>query len=116
MPQEKKQFDAELPVIGITMGDPGGIGPEVVVKALVDPLIRHQAKFIIFGMAEQLAYAADMAEIEPYWLRHQHEKISRHYPRQVAVADYDEYSVASWVHAPSKTSGESSMRFCADAI
>ena len=46
------------------MGDPGGIGPEVIVKALADPLIRHQAKFVIFGMAEQLAYAADTGEIE----------------------------------------------------
>jgi 4-hydroxythreonine-4-phosphate dehydrogenase len=112
----KKQLIDDLPVIGISMGDPGGIGPEVIVKALADPLIRHQAKFVIFGMAEQLAYAADTAEIEPYWLRHQHEKISRHYPRQVAVADYDEYSIPSWVHAPSKTCGEASMRFCHDAI
>ena len=24
------------PVVGITMGDPGGIGPEIVVKALAD--------------------------------------------------------------------------------
>jgi 4-hydroxythreonine-4-phosphate dehydrogenase len=116
MPQEEKHFVDDMPVIGITMGDPGGIGPEVVVKALADPLIRHQAKFIIFGMAEQLTYAADIAEIDPYWLRHQHEKINRHYPRQVVVADYDEYSVPSWVHAPSKTSGEASMRFCKDAI
>ncbi|MBW8017453.1 MAG: 4-hydroxythreonine-4-phosphate dehydrogenase PdxA [Planctomycetes bacterium] len=117
MPQENgKQFVDDLPVVGITMGDPGGIGPEVVVKALADPLVRRQAKFVIFGMAEQLAYAADMAEIEPYWLRHQHEKISRHYPRQVVIADYDEYSVPSWVHTPSKISGEASMRFSFDAI
>ena len=25
-----------LPIIGITMGDPAGIGPEVIVKSLVD--------------------------------------------------------------------------------
>jgi len=116
MSRDEKQFVDNLPVIGITMGDPGGIGAEVIVKALADPLVRRQAKFIIFGMAEQLEYAADMAEIEPYWLRHQHEKISRYYPRQVVVADYDEYSVPSWVHAPSKISGEASMQFCFDAI
>ena len=50
-------------VIGITMGDPAGIGPEVIVKALADPLVRREAKFIIFGMNEQLTYAADRAEI-----------------------------------------------------
>ncbi|MBW8034489.1 MAG: 4-hydroxythreonine-4-phosphate dehydrogenase PdxA [Planctomycetes bacterium] len=105
-----------LPVIGITMGDPGGIGPEIVVKALSDPLLRHEAKFIVFGMDEHLRYAADMAEIDVFWIKHQHEKISRDYPRQVVIADYDEYSVPSWVHKPSKVAGEASLRFCRDAI
>jgi len=103
-------------VIGVTMGDPGGVGPEVVVKALADPLVRREAKFIIFGMAEHLEYAADAAEIEPYWIRHQHEKISRDYPRNVVVADYDEYVVPAWLHGPNKIAGEASMRFCIDAI
>lgn len=102
--------------IGITMGDPGGIGPEIIVKALDDPFIRRQAKFIIFGMNEQLQYAAGAAEIEPYWLRHQYEKISRHYPRNVVVADYDNYSVPSWIHTPNLISGQASLAFCKDAI
>src|SRR4030042_7041507 len=99
----------EQPVIGVTMGDAGGIGPEIVVKALADPIIRKSAKFIIFGMNEQLCYAADAAEIEPFWGRHQHEKINREYPYKVVVADYDEYSVASWVKGPSEKAGEASM-------
>ena len=103
-------------VIGVTMGDAGGIGPEVIVKALADPAIRRAAKFVIFGMNEQLCYAADAAEIEPFWGRHQHEKISREYPYKVVVADYDEYSVPSWVRGPSKMAGEASIRFCLDAI
>ena len=103
-------------VIGITMGDPGGIGPEIVVKALSDPLIRREAKFIIFGMNEQLAYAADAAEIDPYWLRHQHEKISRDYPRNVVVADYDEFPFPWWIHGPNKMAGEASIKFCLDAV
>ncbi|NLH15945.1 MAG: 4-hydroxythreonine-4-phosphate dehydrogenase PdxA [Phycisphaerae bacterium] len=107
---------ADKLVIGITMGDPGGIGPEIVVKTLADPLLRRQAKFVIFGMNEQLVYAADLAEVEPYWLRHQHEKLSRDYPRQVVVADYDDYEVAAWIHAPNKVSGEASVRFCMDAV
>ena len=106
----------EQMVIGVTMGDAGGIGPEVIVKALADPAIRRAAKFVIFGMNEQLCYAADAAEIEPFWGRHQHEKISREYPFKVVVADYDEYSVPAWVRAPSKMAGEASVRFCLDAI
>lgn len=103
-------------VIGVTMGDPAGIGPEVIVKALAEPKIRKAAKFIVFGMNEQLCYAADRAEIEPYWGRHQHEKISRDYPYKVVVADYDEYSVPPWIKGPSKPGGEASLRFCVDAI
>lgn len=103
-------------VIGITMGDPGGIGPEIVVKALSDPMVRRLAKFVVFGMDEQLEYAADMIEVEPFWLRHPHEKISRDYPRQVVVADYDEYPIPAWVHCPTRISGEASMKFCLDAI
>ena len=107
---------SEQAVIGITMGDAAGIGPEVVVKALAEPETRRAAKFIVFGMNEQLLYAADKAEIEPFWGRHQHEKISRDYPYKVVVADYDEYSVPPWIKVPSRAAGEASIRFCLDAI
>ncbi|MHC4572602.1 MAG: 4-hydroxythreonine-4-phosphate dehydrogenase PdxA [Planctomycetota bacterium] len=103
-------------VIGVTMGDPAGIGPEVVVKSLADPMVRRAAKYVVFGMDEQIRYAADKAEIEPFWGRHQHEKISRDYPFKVVVADYDEYSFPPWIKRPSATAGESSIRFCLDAI
>jgi 4-hydroxythreonine-4-phosphate dehydrogenase len=107
---------SEQMVIGITMGEPAGIGPEVVVKALAEPAVRKAAKFIVFGMDEQLCYAADKAEIEPFWDRFQHEKISRDYPHKVVVADYDEYSVPHWIEGPSRVAGEASVRFCLDAI
>jgi 4-hydroxythreonine-4-phosphate dehydrogenase len=107
---------SEQPVVGITMGDAAGIGPEIIVKALANPQIRRSAKFIVFGMNEQLCYSADKAEIEPFWGRHQHEKISRDYPHKVMVADYDDYSVPAWVKGPSKAAGEASIRFCLDAI
>ena len=106
----------EQMVIGVTMGDAAGIGPEVVVKALADPQVRRAAKFIVFGMNEQLCYAADRAEIEPFWGRHQHEKIGRDYPCKVVVADYDEFSVPPWMKAPSRVAGEASIKFCTDAI
>ncbi len=37
------------PVIAVTMGDPAGIGPEIVLKALADPLIRKVARPLILG-------------------------------------------------------------------
>ncbi len=38
-----------LPKIGITLGDPGGIGPEIVLKALSDINSLHKAQYTIFG-------------------------------------------------------------------
>ncbi len=110
-----KNFEPPV-VIGITMGEPLGIGPEIIVKALSDPLVRRGVKFIIFGMDEFLEYASDWTEIEPYWGRCQHEKLSRDYPRNVIVADYDDYSVPTWTRSPSKSGGEASLKFCVDAI
>ncbi len=37
------------PTIAITTGDPNGIGPEVTLKALANPALRSQARFILVG-------------------------------------------------------------------
>ena len=34
-------MSAALPRIAVTMGDGAGIGPEIIVKALADPHVRH---------------------------------------------------------------------------
>jgi len=39
----------EKPIIGITMGDPAGIGPEIIAKALSAPHINRLAHFEIIG-------------------------------------------------------------------
>jgi len=36
-------------VIGITLGDPAGIGPEVLAKSLANPRLRNTAQFILIG-------------------------------------------------------------------
>ena len=55
------------------MGDPAGIGPEVVIKALADRGIRKLARFVIYGLNELLTYEADRQEIDPFWFRVQHD-------------------------------------------
>jgi len=107
------------PVIGITMGDPAGIGPEVIVKALADPAIRREARFVVYGMNELLSYAADLAEIEPYWWRVQHDSSRTAFDlvHDVVVLDYDEYSMlGTAVHRPTKQGGSASLRFLDDAV
>lgn len=39
----------ELSVIGITMGDPAGVGPEIIVKALSDPRIFQICRPLVLG-------------------------------------------------------------------
>ncbi len=46
-----------LPVIGITMGDPAGVGPEVVMKALARPDAYAFCRPLVIGDAKQLARA-----------------------------------------------------------
>src|SRR6202451_1812431 len=105
------------PTIAITMGDPAGIGAEVIVKALSDASLRHRARYIIYGMNELLSYAADLAEYDVFWWRDQFNGRLRSYPHDVVVVDYDQYSMlGSAVRSPSKMGGEASMRFCVDAI
>ena len=41
--------DTEKPAIAITMGDPCGIGPEVVVKALADPRVYASCRPLVVG-------------------------------------------------------------------
>lgn len=40
------------PKIGITMGDPGGIGPEVALKSLLDPGISSQFDALLIGVPQ----------------------------------------------------------------
>jgi 4-hydroxythreonine-4-phosphate dehydrogenase len=37
------------PIVAVTMGDPAGIGPEVILKALADPAIKHVCRPLILG-------------------------------------------------------------------
>ncbi len=109
--------------IAVSMGDPLGIGPEVVVKALADPRLRREACFVVFGSAETMQYGADLAEIEPYWWRVPHDspvaETALHSPG-VAVLDYDEFgqmgSPGSARPCPTRAAGAASFRFVEDAI
>jgi len=44
-----------FPIIGITMGDPAGIGPEIILKALADKSIYSLCRPVIFGDPEILS-------------------------------------------------------------
>jgi len=43
-----------LPRIGITLGDPGGIGPEIVIKSLSNLSVLPEAHYLLFGSSSVL--------------------------------------------------------------
>jgi 4-hydroxythreonine-4-phosphate dehydrogenase len=45
------------PIIGITMGDPAGIGPEIVVRALADKRVNRAVRCLVYGDARVIEKA-----------------------------------------------------------
>lgn len=69
MPRSPNTPGSTIPVIVVTLGDPGGIGPEVVAKALADKALRRRAAFWLLGPESALRAAAERAAIAPFWSR-----------------------------------------------
>lgn len=57
----------DTPVIGITMGDPSGIGPEIILKSFLNPEIKY-CKLIVIGDFDVMLAAYDSLGIESYKL------------------------------------------------
>jgi 4-phospho-D-threonate 3-dehydrogenase / 4-phospho-D-erythronate 3-dehydrogenase len=54
---------ASKPILGISMGDPAGIGPEIAAKALAHKHVYEIARPIIVGDAAVMAWAAKIAQV-----------------------------------------------------
>lgn len=50
-----------LPIVAITMGDPAGIGPEIVMRSLGHPAVYEQCRPFVVGDAGRLRMAGDLA-------------------------------------------------------
>ncbi|MEM7629058.1 MAG: 4-hydroxythreonine-4-phosphate dehydrogenase PdxA [Planctomycetota bacterium] len=58
-----------VPTLAVSMGDPGGIGPEVLVRALGERSRRARARHLIVGSGKALHEAAEIVGVEPFWWR-----------------------------------------------
>ena len=52
------------PIIAITMGDPAGIGPEVIMKSLAHPELYQRCRPLVIGDAERLRQAGKIAGVK----------------------------------------------------
>lgn len=53
-------MDSDKPLVGITMGDPSGIGPEVIVRAYSE--LRTAADIVVIGEADVMKNAIDICD------------------------------------------------------
>lgn len=105
------------PLIGISLGDPLGIGPEITLKALADPALRQQARFVIFGSSDVLELTADQCEVNPFWWRQPYDEN----PRVISgtlLADFDDLVLPPLEgrRGPNELAGQASFRFVDVAI
>ncbi len=56
-------MDSCTPLLAITMGDPAGAGPEIVVKALAEQQVRSVARALVIGDAGVMQAAAEIVKI-----------------------------------------------------
>lgn len=55
--------NSDRPVVGITMGDAAGIGPEIVIKALTDKDLRAACRCVVIGDAAHLRSLAEFRRL-----------------------------------------------------
>lgn len=80
------------PILAVTLGDPTGTGPELIVKALAQPSVRAFCRPVVVGDARVLREAAAIVGVSP--------KISA-IPHAAAAADSaDEISVIDLANVP----------------
>ena len=114
-----KVTSSSRPLIAVSLGDPAGIGPEVLVKALADEQVRSVARWRILGTGSAMHRAAELVGVEPCWWRvpRGSELLETTRSHDVTLVDYEESGEAIVLpRGPSKRSGELSFRFVEDAI
>ncbi len=52
------------PLVAVTMGDPAGVGPEIIAKTFADPDFREENRALVVGDAPRLARAADLLGLD----------------------------------------------------
>jgi 4-hydroxythreonine-4-phosphate dehydrogenase len=111
-----KTENRERNLIGITMGDPCGIGPEVILKALSSQEIGTAAGFVIIGCYNVLRDVADSLsmgkEIKLSRLDSMPLNVDRDSINSINVLDSDNVSVQDAIsHKPLLSSGRASVEY-----
>ena len=64
----EKETNTSGPIVGITMGDPSGVGPEIILKSFIHEYIRS-SKVVVIGDYYVMQSAYDLLNIKSYKLK-----------------------------------------------
>jgi 4-phospho-D-threonate 3-dehydrogenase / 4-phospho-D-erythronate 3-dehydrogenase len=48
------------PILGVTMGDPAGVGPEIIARAAAEPAVRRDSRPVVIGAAATMQAALEL--------------------------------------------------------
>jgi len=104
------------PVIGITMGDAAGVGPEIIVKALLDKNVYEQSKPLVIGDAKILERARKIvgADVEIHPIQNVNE--AKFSVGTVDCIDLDLLPVELPFGEVSAAAGDAAFRFIEKAV
>ena len=106
-----------LPIIGITMGDPTGIGPEIIVKALSTDELFRVCRPVVFGDQGVLSRAIQIQNLST--TLESIDRVPRHgyLPRKIFVLPSSQLEVSSLRFGqPDRACGEAMVRYIEEAV
>ena len=48
------------PILGVTMGDPAGVGPEIIARAAAAPAVRRDSRPVVIGATATMQAALEL--------------------------------------------------------
>ena len=107
----------DKPLLGITMGDPAGIGPEVIAKALVRPALRRLCRPLVIGSFPVMQQAVKSLKLALNVIRVEgHEAVSPR-SKHLAVLDPLDHPLGRFPHGvAAPETGAASVLFIKKAV
>jgi 4-hydroxythreonine-4-phosphate dehydrogenase len=106
-----------LPIIGITMGDPTGVGPEIIVKALSTEELFRVCRPVVFGDREVLSRAIQIQNLSV--TLHAVDRITRdgYLPGKIFFFPLSQLEIVS-LHfgQPDRACGEAMVKYIEEAV
>ncbi len=100
------------------MGDPAGIGPQIIAKTLQNTALTEHARFVIYGSNTLLNLACDACKLKLVWDRvdANSQRAQKEITSNIIVLDDTEDDLHHLKHKPSKLGGVLSKRWVETAI